>query len=289
MTTGPRCFLAKGTRRPSARSRAGANPSEVGQSAAMSSVGVSDSLTGASAQGLRVVVTGGSRGLGRAVAAALLNRGAHVALVAKDAQRVDSTAAELDDGSGRVSAWSIDISQPESLAALTRVGEHLGDVDVVVAAAAIMSAPASKLVHTVPADWRSVMAVNLDGVVHALRAFVPAMQQRRSGRVIVFSACLGRMSGPGNAGGLAPYRVSKAAVNALVRNTAAEMGNGRRSVFVDAVCPGHCRTDMGGPDAPRSTEEGADTSVWLALRGLGGAALDAPTGVLWEDREVIPW
>lgn len=255
----------------------------------MSSVGLADSSGSESAHGLRVVVTGGSRGLGRAVAAALLEQGAHVALVAKDSQRLKSTAAELDDGSGRVSAWPIDISQPESVAAMAQVGEHLGDVDVVIAAAAIMSAPASKLVHTTPDDWRSVMAVNLDGVVHTLTAFVPTMQQRRSGRVIVFSACLGRMSGPGNTGGLAPYRVSKAAVNALVRNTAAEMGNGRRSVYVDAVCPGHCRTDMGGPDAPRSVEEGADTAVWLALRGLGGVAADAPTGVLWEDHEVIPW
>lgn len=241
------------------------------------------------ASGLRAVVTGGSRGLGHAVAADLLARGAHVALVAQDPQRLAQAVARLDDGSGRVSAWPIDISAPESLEKFALVREHLGEVDVVVAAAAIMSAPASKLVHTVPADWRAVMGVNLDGVVHTLSAFVPEMQQRRSGRIVVFSACLGRMSGPGNAGGLAPYRVSKAAVNALVRNTAAEMGNGRRSVFVDAVCPGHCRTDMGGPDAPRSVEQGAETAIWLALRGHGGAGVDAPTGVLWEDREIVAW
>ena len=91
------------------------------------------------------------------------------------------------------------------------------------------------------------------------------------------------MSGPGTSGGLAPYRISKAAVNAMVKNLAAELGDGRRGVLVDAVCPGHCRTDMGGPDAPRSAEQGAETALWLATRA------DGPTGLLWEDHAVVPW
>ncbi len=74
------------------------------------------------------------------------------------------------------------------------------------------------------------------------------------------------MSGPGNAGGLAPYRISKAGVNALVRNLAHETNHGTRGLLVDAICPNHTRTDMGGPDAPLSVEEGADTAVWLATR-----------------------
>ena len=108
--------------------------------------------------------------------------------------------------------------------------------------------------------------------------------------MITLSACLGRFSGPGTSGGLAPYRVSKAAVNALTRNFAAEMQFGRRGVFADAVCPGHCRTDMGGMDAPRSAEQGADTIVWLATRELIEAnGTPVPTGLLWEDRQIVPW
>jgi NAD(P)-dependent dehydrogenase (short-subunit alcohol dehydrogenase family) len=91
------------------------------------------------------------------------------------------------------------------------------------------------------------------------------------------------MSGPGTAGGLAPYRVSKAALNAMTKNLSAELGDGRRGVLVDAVCPGHCRTDMGGEAAPRSAAEGAATAVWLACRDEG------PTGLLWEDGDVVPW
>ena len=109
------------------------------------------------------------------------------------------------------------------------------------------------------------------------------------------SACLGRFSGPGTSGGLAPYRVSKAAVNALIRNFAAETGWGARGVLVDAVCPNHCRTPMGGPDAPRSADEGAETVAWLAQTDLENRQnfvgnVDFPlTGLLWEDQEIISW
>jgi NAD(P)-dependent dehydrogenase (short-subunit alcohol dehydrogenase family) len=118
------------------------------------------------------------------------------------------------------------------------------------------------------------------------------MADARNGRIVIFSACLGRMSGPGNAGGLAPYRVSKTGVNALVRNLAHETGLGARGLLVDAICPNHSRTDMGGPDAPRSAEEGAATAIWLATRPFNAAGTtdqEKLTGVLWEDQQVVPW
>ena len=96
----------------------------------------------------------------------------------------------------------------------------------------------------------------------------------------------GRMSGPGTSGGLAPYRISKAGVNAVVKNLAHETGHGSRGFLIDAVCPNHTRTDMGGPDAPRSVEEGAETAIWLATRSF---AQGDTTGVLWEDRQIVPW
>jgi NAD(P)-dependent dehydrogenase (short-subunit alcohol dehydrogenase family) len=149
-----------------------------------------------------------------------------------------------------------------------------------------MSEKMSKTLRTTDEEWRRVLAINLDSVFIVVNGLVPSMADARKGRVIVYSACLGRMSGPGNAGGLAPYRISKAGVNAMVRNLAHETGLGARGLLVDAVCPNHSRTDMGGEDAPRSAEEGAACALWLATREFNPGDV---TGVLWEDNQIVEW
>ena len=229
------------------------------------------------------LVTGGSRGIGRAVAHGLASAGATVVLVARDAHRLEEAVADLVAEGLDVTGRAVDVADA---AAVRRLPEELGPlaaVDVLVNAAGVMSERMSKTLRTSDGEWRRVLGTNLDGVFATTAAFVPGMVERRWGRVVNLSACLGRMSGPGTSGGLAPYRVSKAAVNALTKNLAAELQDGRRGVLVDAVCPGHCATDMGGPDAPRTAEQGADTALWLVQRG------DGPTGLLWEDRRPVPW
>jgi NAD(P)-dependent dehydrogenase (short-subunit alcohol dehydrogenase family) len=149
-----------------------------------------------------------------------------------------------------------------------------------------MSEKMSKTLRTTDAEWRRVLSINLDSTFLVVNELVPPMAEARAGRVVIFSACLGRMSGPGNAGGLAPYRISKAGVNALVRNLAHETGMGARGLLVDAICPNHSRTDMGGPDALRSAEEGAETALWLLNRSFNHQSeneIERTTGVLWED------
>jgi NAD(P)-dependent dehydrogenase (short-subunit alcohol dehydrogenase family) len=165
--------------------------------------------------------------------------------------------------------------------------EKHGTPETLVLAHGVMSEKMSKTLRTTSQEWRRVMAINLDSVFVAINTVAPAIAEARNGRVIIFSACLGRMSGPGNAGGLAPYRISKAGVNALVRNLAHETGQGSRGFLVDATCPNHSRTDMGGTDAPRSAEEGAATAIWLATRNFEVGK--DQTGLLWEDQVVIPW
>lgn len=232
------------------------------------------------------LVTGASRGLGRAVALGLVAAGARVVAVARDA----AALGELEEaGSGSVAGSVVpcphDLADVAGIAALP---DRVGPVDVLVNAAAVMSARRSKTLETTLAQWRDVRTVDLDAPFALVAAFVPGMVERRWGRVVNVSACLGRMSGPGTAGGLAPYRVAKAGLNAMTRNLAHELGLGRRGVLVDATCPGHCRTDMGGPDAPRSVEQGADTAIWLAGR-TASPADPPPTGLLWEDRTTVPW
>jgi 3-oxoacyl-[acyl-carrier protein] reductase len=228
------------------------------------------------------VVTGASRGLGREIATRLAGAGARVVAIARDARGLDSAVGSMG---GDVTALPVDLADVDGIAAAVA---GVGEVDVLVNAAAVMSARRSKTLEISLADWRGVRDVDLDAPFALISAFVPGMVERRWGRVVNVTACLGRMSGPGTAGGLAPYRVAKAGLNALTRNLAHELGMGRRGVLVDATCPGHCRTDMGGPDAPRSVEEGADTAVWLVSRTCS-ASDPPPTGRLWEDRVEVPW
>ena len=265
------------------RSRdAGTMPSESGVDVAVDEANAMD--------GRLALVTGGSRGIGLAAARDLGHRGATVVLVGRDRDRARSAAERLCDEGIDAVGLGCDVGDPGQVADLAASVGPLGAVDVLVLSAGVMSSRASKTLRTDPAEWSEVMRTNLDGAFLPISAFVPAMVERREGRVIAVSACLGRFSGPGTSGGLAPYRVSKAALNAMVKNLAAELMPGRRGVLVDAMCPNHCRTDMGGPDAPRSAEEGAETIVWLATRATTGPdGQPAPTGLLWEDRQVVPW
>ncbi len=236
------------------------------------------------------VITGGSRGLGLATARGIGALGASVVLLGYDRDRAHGAAELLQsEGIDAVPA----VADVADAAALDRVREELGplgDPDILVMSAGVMAEKMTRTVRTSPEEWRRVMDVNFDGAFYSIHTFAQSLVKKRSGRVIAFSACLGRFSGPGTSGGLAPYRISKAGLNALIRNFAAEMQWGERGVLVDAVCPGHCRTDMGGPDAPRSVEEGAETAVWLANRDdRQDDGTVSPTGLLWEDREIVPW
>ena len=233
-----------------------------------------------------VLVTGGTRGIGRAAAWELGRQGFTVVLVGQDRERAVRVADEFMAAGIDAVGDAADVADAGSMDALAQRLGPLAEPDVLIISAGVMSERMARTIRTTAQEWDRVIGINLTGAFHALRVFAPAMVSRRSGRVITVSACLGRFTGPGLAGGLAPYRVSKAALNALTRNFAAETNFGERGVLVDAMCPNHCRTDMGGPDAPRSAEEGAETIVWLATRPhTPGIA----TGLLWEDRKVVPW
>lgn len=241
-------------------------------------------LLSRSLEGSVAVVTGGSRGIGLACSVGLATLGATVVIVGRSAERVEAAVGKLVGEGLDVVGQVADVADAAALRALPTLLGPLGQPDLLVCAAGVMTVPTAKTLRTEQQEWDRVLGINLTGVFTTVSTFVPAMAARRSGRVVILSACLGRMSGPGCAGGLAPYRISKAGVNALVRNLAHETGQGRRGVLVDAVCPGHCRTDMGGPNAPRSATEGADSVLWLCVRDGTG-----PTGLLWEDRSVVSW
>ena len=229
------------------------------------------------------VITGGSRGLGFQCAKEMVAAGHEVILVAKDPERVAAAAAKLG-----AHFRAVDLQdQAATRQVFSEILATFGAPEILILAHGVMSEKMSKTLRTTDQEWRRVMAINLDSTFTIVNILGGAMAEARHGRIIIFSACLGRMSGPGNAGGLAPYRISKAGVNALVRNLAHETNHGTRGLLVDAICPNHTRTDMGGPDAPLSVEEGADTAVWLANRDFDPAV--DKTGFLWEERRIIEW
>ena len=234
------------------------------------------------------VVSGASRGLGFESARGLGAAGFDLALVAKDAERLQEVAAKLGSEFPNISikTFPVDLADSEATRTVIAQIQSVGTVEILMVAHGVMSEKMSKTLKTTDAEWRRVLAINLDAVFTLVNGLAPVMVENRSGRVIIYSACLGRMSGPGNTGGLAPYRISKAGVNALVRNLAHETGLGSRGVLVDAICPNHSRTDMGGPDAPRSAAEGAASAIWLATREFNVGDV---TGALWEDKAVIDW
>ena len=237
----------------------------------------------------KAIVTGASRGLGFENAKGLAALGYDLVMVAKDQGRLSQSQQSLTDlfPDRNISTYAVDL---EDLAAtrlaITQIAAEHSAPDVLILAHGVMSEKMSKTLRTTDDEWRRVMAINLDSVFILVNGLVPSMAEARKGRVIIYSACLGRMSGPGNSGGLVPYRISKAGVNAMVRNLAHETALGARGLLVDAVCPNHSRTDMGGEDAPRSAEEGAACALWLATREFNPGDT---TGVLWEDNQIVEW
>ena len=235
------------------------------------------------------IVTGASRGLGFENAKGLAALGYDIVMVAKDQSRLSMAQQSLQrhNPDGHFSTYAVDLEDlTATRATVAQIATEHSAPDVLILAHGVMSEKMSKTLRTTDEEWRRVMAINLDSVFILVNGLVPSMAEARKGRVIIYSACLGRMSGPGNAGGLAPYRISKAGVNALVRNLAHETGLGARGLLIDAVCPNHSQTDMGGPDAPRTAEEGAACALWLATREFNAGDT---TGVLWEDNQIVEW
>jgi NAD(P)-dependent dehydrogenase (short-subunit alcohol dehydrogenase family) len=231
--------------------------------------------------GLVALVSGGNRGIGRDVVRQLGERGITVVLGSRDLKRGEEVAAELEAKDLRIVVKQLDIRNEASVERVAReLEEEFGRVDILVNNAGITD-PWRGTAEDADFDAvKDVLETNLFGAWRLAKAVIPLMRRNGYGRIVNLSSGMGQLS---DMGGHSPgYRVSKTGLNALTRMLASELAG--ENILVNSVCPGWVRTDMGGPGARRSVEEGADTPVWLATLPDGG-----PSGGFFRDRKPIPW
>ncbi len=253
------------------------------------------------------IVTGTSKGIGKAIAAQLVRSGLRVLATSRDATLGEKTAKELG-----VPFHQLDVSSAESVDALARFVEKTErGVDVVVNNAGISMKGFDENVA------RGTLDVNFHGAVRVTDRLLPLV--RKNGRIVMVSSGMGELShlrapvrervaaesltraelmavadqfvrevaaGTHEKSGFpsSAYSVSKVLLNAYVRVLARELAGDPRGIMVNAACPGWVRTDMGGASAPRSPAAGAKTPVYLATLPPGG-----PTGGFFRDERSIPF
>jgi NAD(P)-dependent dehydrogenase (short-subunit alcohol dehydrogenase family) len=231
------------------------------------------------------LVTGANRGIGLEIVRQLARCGLTTVLAARDLAKGQAAAASLRAEGLDVPAVAIDVTEGESVrAGVADVLGRFARIDVLVNNAGILKegfSPEDASVFEAPIELvMQTFATNTVGPLRLIDAIVPGMRERGYGRVVNLSSGAGQLSDMGS--GFPAYRMSKAALNALTRLTAAELGPG--DVKVNVMCPGWVRTDMGGPNATRTVEKGAETAVWLAT-----LPADGPSGGFFRDRKPIPW
>lgn len=229
------------------------------------------------------LVTGGNRGIGLEIARQLGEKGLDVVITARKDDDGRAAVADLK-ASGVAADWlRLDVTHADSCKlCLDQMREKHGGVDVLINNAGVALdqwVPVQQLNIDV---LRRTMETNLYGALRMCQLVLPGMMSRAYGRIVNLSTELASLS-ESELGSTAAYRSSKTALNMLTRLLALELKE-HPNVLVNAAAPGWVKTELGGPDAPRSPAEGARTPVYLATLPDGG-----PSGGFFRDEKPYPW
>ena len=232
------------------------------------------------------IVTGANRGLGREVARQLFFQGYRVILTSRSEQKGRQALVQLQQElaqamPGELVYHPLEVTSAESIQRLHDfVLVEYGAADVLVNNAAVLLDQYGRILHTDIDIYRFSIETNLLGPLRLCQTFIPEMLARNYGRVVNVSSGAGQVESMVD--DMTAYRLSKIALNGLTLMLADSLKG--TNVLVNAACPGWVRTDMGGPEASRSVEEGADGIVWLATLPDGGTQ-----GGFFRDRQRIAW
>lgn len=222
-----------------------------------------------------ILVTGANRGIGFEVCRQLKDLGHRVILTSRDESKGLESANRIG-----VDYLSLDVSSPESISSLAvQLSKDFGHLDALVNNAGILLDESRSLLKSSVDDIEKTIQTNATGpllLTLSLQSYFEMAAQ-----VVMVSSGAGEFCS--GVSGYAPiYSSSKTLMNAFTRHLAKDFASDH--IYINSVCPGWVRTDMGGRNASRSVERGAETIVWLATGGAGQA-----TGKFWRDKKEISW
>jgi NAD(P)-dependent dehydrogenase (short-subunit alcohol dehydrogenase family) len=227
-----------------------------------------------------VLITGANRGIGLEIGKQLLTKDFTVVFTMRNMAIGRPIVDDIRQEYKKAWFHQLDVSEEQSIVDVVTYFEEVCErLDVLINNAAILHDQNHASVQVSLKDIRETMETNLYGPMMLTRAMIPFLKKSDDPRVINLSSTMGQLSTMG--AGYGAYRISKTALNALTVIQSKELA--RDGIKVNSMCPGWVKTEMGGPNAIRSLEEGAETAVWLATSG------DIPSGKFFKDKKEIPW
>jgi NAD(P)-dependent dehydrogenase (short-subunit alcohol dehydrogenase family) len=228
-----------------------------------------------------VLITGANRGIGFETARQLAIRGLHVVIAARDLRKAQQAGEKIQAVGVAANSLALDVSSSESIRNAAKNFASIADhLDVLINNAGIYPDEGMNILTIPRQQIADTLQTNTFGPLEVTQAFLPYLRKAPAARIINLSSGYGQLDGL--SADVPSYCLSKLALNGLTIMLAKALQSA--NIAVNSMCPGWVRTDMGGANATRSVEEGADTAVWLAD--------EAPhdfTGKFFRNREEIAW